>query len=125
MAVGNPILKSFIAGADLSSYQYCCVKVHTTDGQVVLADTAGEHCVGILQNTPASGEEAVVAIAGSCKAKANGAVAVNELLETCNTTGRVDTETTANFHIGVALDTATATGDIIEIIVAQGDSAVT
>jgi len=66
MSFRQPIIKAFVAGADLRNYQYCFVKWSGAQGpgaQVVRAG-ANEKACGILQNAPNSGEVAEVAIPG-------------------------------------------------------------
>lgn len=65
-SIRQPIIKTFIAGEDLSSYQYCFVKFSGAQGNGALVVKAGanEKSCGILQNAPASGEPAEVAIPG-------------------------------------------------------------
>lgn len=61
---------AFVTGADLSSSQYCGVKVNSS-GVIVLAG-AGEFGIGILQNAPASGAVGFVRVAGISIMKADG-----------------------------------------------------
>lgn len=59
-----------IASADLSAKQFFFVKLTAAGEQVAVCDTLGEVPFGILQNAPASGEEAlVVALADGGKSK--------------------------------------------------------
>jgi len=70
----SPVLDfSFEAAEDLSSYQYQFVKIDTS-GKVRLLNSAVELPDGILQNDPASGEEATVRMLGISKVAANGAL---------------------------------------------------
>ncbi len=71
---------SFDAGEDLSSYQYCFVHL-ADDDTVDLMDSATEYPIGILQNAPASGEVAVVRVAGVSKLKMNDAIAVGSKIK--------------------------------------------
>jgi len=66
---------TFLAGEDLSSYQYRFVHM-ADDNTVDLLDNGGEFPIGILQNAPASGEEAVVRVEGISKLVMNAAIAV-------------------------------------------------
>lgn len=98
------------AGADLSTKQFYIVKLNTS-GQVVLADTAGEKCFGVLQNAPASGEAALVRVFGVSKVK-SGASFTNANSYVQNTTaGKADVATTGDFAVGQILVTA-ADGDV-------------
>ena len=62
-----PVLDvSYVAGQDLSNYQFRAVKIFT-DGTVKLCGT-GDAMIGILQNDPPSGDIAVVRELGHSKA---------------------------------------------------------
>lgn len=75
---GDGDLISAKATEDLRSYQWCWVKFYTSSDelQVMLADAATDEVDGILQNTPNTGEEALVAVHGFSKCAANAALAV-------------------------------------------------
>ena len=61
----TPNYKSFLADADLSSYENCFVKIGTDEKHVNVCDTKGEQAVGVLMNAPsAAGQIAEVAIFG-------------------------------------------------------------
>jgi len=75
------------AGADLSAAQYLFVKLNGSS-QVVLAATAGEAALGVLQNAPASGAIARVRVFGVSKIIAGDTIADGALLATVVTTGR-------------------------------------
>lgn len=66
MSMREPIIKTFVAGENLASYQYCFVKFSGAQGSGALVVKAGanEKSCGILQNAPASGEAAEVALPG-------------------------------------------------------------
>lgn len=72
---GPGIDMSWLAGEDLSGYQYRFVHL-ANDTEVDLLDAAGEYPVGILQNAPALGEVAVVRVEGISKLIMNDAIAV-------------------------------------------------
>jgi hypothetical protein len=62
---------SLLAATDLSSYQYCFVKI--TAANTVNVCGAGEACVGILQNKPsAAGQAARVRVFGVSRILADG-----------------------------------------------------
>jgi hypothetical protein len=76
MTTENRILDlSFEAAEDLTNDQYRFV-VLTSAGKVRRPDSETEVALGILQNAPASGEAAVVRIAGVSKLQANDALGV-------------------------------------------------
>jgi len=108
------------AGADLSAKQWYCVKMASTAQEVVLNILASTSGVGILQNDPADGEEALVAVAGVVKAAAETSVSINDYVA-ASTTGRVKTTTTdTNEVVGKALEASSSAGDIITILLTPG-----
>ena len=66
---------SFLAAEDLSSYQYRFVH-QASDTTVDLMDGATEYPIGILQNAPESGQEAIVRLEGTSKLVVNGAMPI-------------------------------------------------
>jgi hypothetical protein len=77
----------FPAGADLSSSAFLFVKLNGSS-QVVLASTAGEAALGVLQNAPTNGAIARVRVQGISKVIANATLADGDLVATTVTTGR-------------------------------------
>jgi len=107
---------SLAAGADLSSDQYKIVKL--SGSGVILTAAITDIPVGVLQNDPASGETASVAVDGITKVVASEAISVGALIGTTDDGKAVDvvagTDTTA-YVIGQAVTAATADGDVITI----------
>lgn len=100
-----------VAAADLSSNQYCAVKQTTTGRQVGLASTGGEAIAGILQNSPTSGQVAIIAQRGICQAQiGSGGVTAGDQLQTEAATGKLITKTSTNAVVGVAIETVAANG---------------
>jgi hypothetical protein len=62
------------AGASLAASQYLFVTMDTS-GDVVVANAAGEDCLGVLQNAPASGAIAIVRVFG--ESRVIGSAAIN------------------------------------------------
>lgn len=77
----------FPAGADLSSSQFLFVKLNGSS-QIVLADTAGEAALGVLQNAPANGAIARVRVAGVSRIIAGASLADGAVVATQVTTAR-------------------------------------
>lgn len=74
MAYEVPVLTVTVpAGADLSGSQYRLVKLDA-NGNAILA-TAGDLCVGVLQNKPTLGQGATIMMDGITKFIAGAAVA--------------------------------------------------
>lgn len=115
----QPVLGSFIAGADLSALQYTMVKLNSS-GQVVAVAAITDIPIGVLQNKPVSGATAEVLIVGGTKVLASAAIVLPAVLGT-DASGRAKklaagTDTT-QYIIGQADVPAGATGDIISAVV--------
>lgn len=118
------------AGADLSSSQYLFVECSAAD-TVTVCNAAGERAIGVLQNDPTTNGAATVAVSGVVKVKAGAAVSANALVKT-NSSGKaitaaaatVDTSDTGgasdpvvgSYVMGIALNAASADGDIISVL---------
>ncbi len=72
------------AEASLAAKQYQFVTVGASGG-VAAVDAQGEDCLGVLQNKPASGAEAIIVIAGVSKLKLGGTVADGAIITTGST----------------------------------------
>ena len=109
-----------VATGDLSSYQYYVVKHGSTAGTVKVASAVDDAIAGILQNEPASGEAAEVAVLGVVKAAAEASVSAGSYL-TVSSTGRVKATTTdLDYTVGQALEASSSAGDIIQIVTLPG-----
>jgi len=119
----NQIVKSFIAGEDLSSDQYKAVMIELgTSNEVIKAGTPaaeGTHVIGVLQNEPADGEAASVAIGGTSKLKMAAACDAGEKLMSSSGQGTpVDADQKS--VIGIALEDSAGSGSIIEVLLTPG-----
>lgn len=104
------------ANADLSSSQYLAVIVATNDFGVSLSTAATAPSHGILQNKPKAGQAADVRFLGVSKAVAGAAFTRGTALMV-NGSGQLITATTGNYPIALALESATASGDIRSVMV--------
>lgn len=78
----------YLAGADLSTTgQHLFVKLNGSSA-IVLADTAGESALGVLQNAPASGAVAIVRRRGPSRVVGGATLADGALVATQATTAR-------------------------------------
>lgn len=78
----------YLAGADLSTTgQYLFVKLNGSSA-IVLASTAGESALGVLQNAPTSGAVAIVRRRGPSRVVGGASLADGALLAAQATTGR-------------------------------------
>ena len=66
---------SLKAAADLSAKQYYFVKLDG-NGFAVVCAAITDKPIGVLQNTPVSGEEAEILVTGITKISANGAISI-------------------------------------------------
>jgi hypothetical protein len=84
----------FKAGADLSAAgnQFKFVKLDSTADQVVLCAAATDIPIGILQNTPGSGESAEVMVAGISKVQGDASLAIGVQIGT-SADGQADAKT--------------------------------
>jgi hypothetical protein len=120
----NQIVKSFVAGEDLSSCQYYAVMIELgTSNTVIKAGTPaaeGTHVVGILQNEPADGEAASVAIGGTSKLIMAAACDAGEKIMSSSGKG-TPADADQKSVIGIALeDNATGNNGVIEVLITPG-----
>lgn len=105
------------AGSSLSALQFTFVKMSTTT--VIPVTAATDVPVGVVVNTPTSGQTAEVVVSGIVKLKASAAIAVGAPVGTTSGGQAVTlvrgTDTT-KFICGMALTAATAANDIITVL---------
>lgn len=113
--------RTFNAGEDLSSAQFKFVTLEA-DGNVDLADAAGERCVGVLLNKPdAAGKAATVAMTGKVMVVAGGSVTAGDEVAT-DASGDAVTAASTNIVMGYALEDA-VDGQVFAIELIQGGNA--
>lgn len=113
--------RTFIAGEDLSSAQFKFVTLES-DGQIDLADAAGENAIGVLLNDPASGEAATVAVSGKVMVTSGGTIAAGAQIQT-DASGDALTAATGDVVLGYALEAA-VDGQVFAIELIQGGNVV-
>lgn len=105
------------ASEDLSSSQYCLVSVTTGQSsgafKISLPSGQGVDCIGILQNAPASGEQADVRIFGLTKVVANTTFNAGTLLTPAAATGKAGTAASDDYVIGRALQASAEANHIV------------
>jgi hypothetical protein len=105
--------RSGIAGEDMTAKQFYIVQL-AADGDVEVGEGATDLLVGVLQNTPDSGEQATYRFLGTSKVIAGGTVAIGDWVTTDANGKAVATTTDGNITIGRALQAAVS-GDIFEV----------
>src|ERR1700691_738535 len=85
--------RSVTASADLSASMHLIVKLNSS-GQAALAAASTDAIVGVLQNYPSSGQQAVYAYTGTAKVIAGGTIAVGAWV-TSNSSGQAVATTNA------------------------------
>lgn len=117
-----PIYKSFLADADLSSYQYCFVKIGTDEQHVALG-TANSKVIGILMNKPTSGQAAEVAMpGGGGKLKISETVTAGQYL-TSTSVGQGEVADTSGEHVGAYAQDDGVVSDVIAVDVVVFEAA--
>lgn len=112
--------RTFVAGEDLSTAQFKFVTLEA-DGEVDLADAAGENCIGVLLVEGAAAAAVTVAISGSVIVEAGGTVTAGGAVAT-DATGRAVDATTSDIIMGYARE-AGVVNQKIEIELIQGGNA--
>lgn len=104
------------AGADLSSSQYFFVKIDT-DGDVVLAGD-GENAIGILQNAPAEGEAANIAVAGVSKIVigTTGTLDSGSVISS-DANGKANVGASSDFALAILIEDTTANDDVVSCLI--------
>ena len=112
--------RTFVAGEDLSAAQFKFVTLES-DGQVDLADSAGENCIGVLLVEGEAARAVTVIMTGSVMVEAGGTVTAGGAVAT-DATGRAVDATTGDIIMGYARE-AGVTNQVIEIELIQGGNA--
>lgn len=110
----------FIAGGTIA--QYRAVKLDSTAGQVVAATAITDNTVGASMVSASSGQTLSVQTFGKVKLTASAAITLgDQVMVTASGAGKVSTAAGATAKsIGVALEAASADGDIIEVLLHGG-----
>lgn len=113
----NIFTKSVIAAADLSSSQFCAVKLDTSAKAALPG--AGGQCFGIIQNKPKAAESASVMVLGQSKMVVGSAGVTMGDQITPDTAGKAVTAVSTNYVLGLALETGVS-ADIISVLLLPG-----
>lgn len=105
-----------VSGADLTGKRFYTVTLET-NGKLALANTAGERCLGIIQNAPSGdGKIGRVRINGVSKVIVAGAVEEGAELS-ATTAGKLTTASAGHYIVALALEPSGGDGDIIRAMV--------
>lgn len=105
--------KSLPCSEDLSSHQFGIVQLDAS-GDLEKAEGATDLIVGVLQNTPESGQNATYRFLGTTKVIAGGSISVGAWVTSDGNGHAVSTTTDGDVVIGRALEAADD-DDIIEV----------
>jgi hypothetical protein len=110
---------TFTSSGDLSAGRYKFVKISAA--QTVALTGAGERAIGVLTNAPdAAGKPASVRILGTVEVMCGAAVAAGNLLKSDANGKAINASVANDDFFGIALEAATADGDIIEALLVTG-----
>ena len=109
--------RTFIAGENLSTAQFKFVTLEA-DGQVDLADSAGENAIGVCLAGAAAGNAVTVCVSGSVMVEAGGAITAGDQIQT-GADGTALLAATGDVVLGYAREDG-VDGQIIEIEMIQG-----
>lgn len=109
---------SFAAGADLSAAQFKFVKLDSS-GNVIVCAAATDKPIGILQNNPVSGGEALVMHNGISKVSSDASLNIDDLVGTSadgEAAAYVPGTDTTKYIVGRVLAAADAAHEYVPII---------
>jgi hypothetical protein len=109
---------SFVAGEDLRTKRFYFLKLHT-DGTVLLCAADTDNPIGILQNTPNTGQMATVMVDGVSKVVGSADLALGDLVGTTSA-GKAATYAhgtdTTKYIVGRVIEENSADGGVASII---------
>ena len=104
------------AGADLSAKQYFFVKIDA-NGDAVLAGN-GENAIGVLQNAPASGEAANIAVAGVSKVIIGDTTSLDSgVVISSDADGKATIGVSTDFALAILIEDTTANDDVVSCLI--------
>lgn len=106
---------TLVAGADLSSSQYKFVKLNASGQAVAIAATT-DMPVGVLQNTPKSGEAASIMGMGITKLQGDVDLAKGAAIQT-SADGQAAASATGGFMVGQVLEDNSAAGGLATVFI--------
>lgn len=117
-------ISGYVAGADLTGYQYCLVK-RSAANTVIICTADTDLAIGVLYNEPYTGEPAEIVPPGQvCMLRVDGnASAITAGMRlSCNSTGEgIYSVTNLKRQNAIALDDSSAANDEIAVFFAPCD----
>jgi len=118
--IANSAVKiTLVAGEDLSAKQFYFVKINPS-GLAVACSGATDKPIGVLQNDPTSGKEAIVTVVGGTKVVASASIDEGVLIGTAST-GKADAKVpgtdTTEYVVGQVILASGADGEILTAVV--------
>ena len=104
---------SYVAAADLSANQYYFVKFDA-NGEIVLCDGITDKALGVLQNAPKLGQEALITTYGNTKIVASAALSDGDAVAP-TADGKAQVAVSTQFARGRIVGASTADEDIATI----------
>jgi hypothetical protein len=98
---------------DLSAKRFCAVTVDS-NGYAVMPQDGGV-AIGVLQNDPKAGQTAAVRVYGVTYMVAAAAINTGQLVTT-DGNGQAKPAAAGNHVIGIALDSVTAAGEVVSVL---------
>jgi len=115
-ARGDQMCVGLEAASDLSALQYRVVRVVANNAVNIASQSSVARAMGILQDTPSSGQACRVAFVGETKAVAGAAIANVGVQLSHTASGTVIAATSGLCVIGYNLEAAGADLDVIRIL---------
>lgn len=114
------LVSTFVTGADLSGAKNKFMRI-SADNTINLATAPGQAVIGVLDDTPhnAAGVQGAVRLTGTADVVAGAAVAAGAKV-TVDGSGRGVLATAGQEYYGIAIQAATALGDLIEVFLTRG-----
>lgn len=117
--MSSPLYKQYVAQAAIAPYRIVCPGAAA--GQVIQASAAASLSIGVSWDvSPLAGERVDVCHSGIHLVEAGGAFAAGAPL-TSDANGRaVAAAAAGNRVIGISLEAAVASGDLVNVVISQG-----
>ena len=110
--------KTFLAESAITKGK--AVVLGTSESQVKPPAAAGAKCIGIALHDAAAGYQVEVCMLGVCAGYADGAFSKGDSLQAADTNGELDTAASGDYPLALALQAASAAGDLVEVFVNPG-----